>query len=529
MKHLLGVILRMAFGVLSFLLLVQLPIIFASGFLEHSKACGTYHVSSSDDLHYELFYINGELVDKNVFCESLIIDDTNRCFDSGNVGYQQCGLSVLLDTSASASGRKFLLENDAKEGSRQHDSVENEADKNQRSQNSIFTPEKLAIAAQLSFIFCCAICCPCLRAKRKGSSHYVSDNDPVSVDSSAPLELHSVHEKVPPSPLRVPPSPLRVPPSPSRFSMSPGLNRIGSVHLNMTQALRATQNFSSSLKIGEGGFGTVYKAHLPDGGFVAIKRAKKEHVDTLTSEFKSEVELLAKIEHRNLVRLLGYVDKGHERLIITEFVPNGTLREHLDGARGKILDFNQRLEIAIDVAHALTYLHLYAEKPIIHRDVKSSNILLTESMRAKVADFGFARLGDTDADKTHISTKVKGTVGYLDPEYMKTYQLTPKSDVYSFGVLLLEILTGRRPVEMKKPPEERVTLRWAFGKFTDGNTMDMLDPAMRERIDAEILGRMFELSFQCAAPTRADRPDMKMVGERLWAVRMEYSRRGRRE
>nr|GMD82788.1 calmodulin-binding receptor-like cytoplasmic kinase 3 [Ipomoea batatas] len=441
----------MAFGVLSFLLLVQLPIIFASGLLEHSKACGTYHVSYSDDLHYELFYINGELVDKNVFCKSLIIDDTNRCFNSGNVGYQQCGLAVLLDTSAFASGRKFLLEND-KEGSREHDSVENKADKNQRSQNTILTPKKLAIAAPLSLIFCCAIFCPCFRAKRRGSSHYVRDNDPVSVDSSAPLELHSVHEKVPPSPLRVPPSPLRVPPSPSRFSMSPGLSRVGSVHLSMTQALRATQNFSSSLKIGEGGFGTVYKAHLPDGGFVAIKRAKKEHVDTLTSEFKSEVELLAKIEHRNLVRLLGYVDKGHERLIITEFVPNGTLREHLDGARGKILDFNQRLEISIDVAHALTYLHLYAE-----------------------------------------------------------------------------ILTGRRPVEMKKPPEERVTLRWAFGKFTEGKTMDMLDPAMRERIDAEILGRMFELAFQCAAPTRADRPDMKMVGERLWAIRMEYSRRGRRE
>ncbi|VFQ67387.1 unnamed protein product [Cuscuta campestris] len=218
-----------------------------------------------------------------------------------------------------------------------------------------------------------------------------------------------------------------------------------------------------------------------------------------------------------------------ERLIITEFVPNGSLREHLDGLRGSILDFNQRLEISIDVAHALTYLHLYAEKPIIHRDVKSSNILLTESMRAKVADFGFARLGDPDTDKTHFLTKVKGTVGYLDPEYMKTYQLSPKSDVYSFGVLLLEILTGRRPVEMNKHPDERVTLRWVFQKFKEGDVTGMLDPSLRERVDREIMVRMFELAIQCAAPTRADRPDMRTIAERLWAIRMDYSKRGRRD
>ncbi|GMQ07236.1 hypothetical protein CsSME_00051515 [Camellia sinensis var. sinensis] len=275
------------------------------------------------------------------------------------------------------------------------------------------------------------------------------------MDSVSSLEMSSVPEKIPGSP-------LRVPPSPSRFSMSPSpvLNRIGSIYLNLSQVARATQNFSPSMKIGEGGFGTVYKALLPGGQVVAIKRAKKEHFEALRTEFSNEVELLAKIDHRNLVKLLGYLDKGNERLIITEYVPNGTLREHLDGLRGKALDFNQRLEISIDIAHGLTYLHLYAEKQIIHRDVKSSNILLTEGMRAKVADFGFARDGATDADKTHVSTKVKGTVGYLDPEYMRTYQLTPKSDVYSFGILLLEILTGRRPVDLKKPNDERITIRW---------------------------------------------------------------------
>ncbi|XVE98405.1 hypothetical protein REPUB_Repub03eG0103900 [Reevesia pubescens] len=347
--------------------------------------------------------------------------------------------------------------------------------------------------------------------------------DPNSMDSASPLEMN---DQSPPE--KVPPSPLRVPPSPSRFSMSPKLSRIGSVHLNMTQVARATRNFSPALQIGEGGFGTVYKAQLDSGQVVAIKRAKKELFENLRTEFSSEVELLAKIEHRNLVKLLGYLDKGNERLIIIEYVPNGTLRDHLDGQRGRILDFNQRLEIAIDVAHGLTYLHLYAEKQIIHRDVKSSNILLTESMRAKVADFGFARLGPMDSDKTHISTKVKGTVGYLDPEYMRTYQLTTKSDVYSFGILLIEILTGRRPVEIRRPVEERVTLRWAFHKYNEGHVVELVDRMMDEVVDAEILVKIFALAFQCAAPVRNDRPEMKSVGEQLWAIRADYLKTSRR-
>ncbi|CAH9083959.1 unnamed protein product [Cuscuta epithymum] len=516
MKQLLGAFPRTEFALLCFLLFAQLPRFLSSELLEHSQACRTYLVSYSDDPHRELFYVNGELFDKHKFCKAFVVDASNRCFSTGSVGYQHCGLDFSVDEFTS-SGRKFLHKA-VRQRSNIHVFVKKEMEEKHDSQNnSPWTPKRVALSVSAIFVLCCAVICPCLRAKRKETSRSVLSNDHKSVKPSAPLEMNSAIEKVLPSP-------LRVPPSPSRFTLSPGLERVGSVHLNLTQALRATQNFSPALRIGEGGFGTVYKGQLSNGPCVAIKRAKKEHVDTLTSEFKSEVELLAKIEHRNLVKLLGYVDKGNERLIITEFVPNGTLREHLDGSHVKILDFNQRLEISIDVAHGLTYLHLYAEKPIIHRDVKSSNILLTESMRAKVADFGFARLGDTDADKTHISTKVKGTVGYLDPEYMKTYQLTPKSDVYSFGVLLLEILTGRRPVEMKKPPDERVTLRWVFGKFSEGNVTGMVDPLMKEKIDREILVRMFELAIQCAAPTRTDRPDMKTVVERLWAIRIEYSK-----
>ncbi|XP_008801917.1 calmodulin-binding receptor-like cytoplasmic kinase 3 isoform X2 [Phoenix dactylifera] len=346
------------------------------------------------------------------------------------------------------------------------------------------------------------------------------ESDIVSVDSVSSFESST--------PERTPRNSLRTPPSPSRFSLSSQPSIIGPLHLSIDQIARLTQNFSSSLKIGEGGFGTVYKAELPDGQVVAIKRAKKERFADLRAEFRSEVALLTKIEHRNLVKLLGYTDNGNERIIITEYVSNGTLREHLDGKGGRILDFSQRLEIAIDVAHGLTYLHLYAEKPIIHRDVKSSNILLTESYRAKVADFGFARTGPMEADQTHIETKVKGTAGYVDPEYLRTYRLTPKSDVYSFGILLLEILSVRRPVEVKRKADERITVRWAFNKYNEGNVRGILDPLLKEVVDEEVLKRIFGLAFQCAAPTRTDRPAMKEVVEQLWEIRKDYARSRRR-
>uniref|UniRef100_A0A7N0UZG4 non-specific serine/threonine protein kinase n=1 Tax=Kalanchoe fedtschenkoi TaxID=63787 RepID=A0A7N0UZG4_KALFE len=339
----------------------------------------------------------------------------------------------------------------------------------------------------------------------------------LSEDSASSVEMGS--DKMPE---KITARPYLVPPSPSRFAVSPQIRRLNSVHMDLSQVAKATNNFSRSLAVGEGGFGTVYRAQLPDGQFVAIKRAKKEHFESLNPEFRSEVKVLARIEHRNLVKLLGYIESEDERIIITEYVPNGSLRKHLNGQRDRILDFNQRLEISIDVAHALTYLHLFAEKQIIHRDVKSSNILLTERYRAKVTDFGFARLGPVDAENTHTSTKVKGTMGYLDPEYMRTFKLTPKSDVYSFGVLLIEILTGRRPVEPKRPPGERVTLIWAFENYVEGSVTMLVDPRMQETIDASVLHKIFGLAIRCAAPVRADRPDMKSVAERLWAIRMDY-------
>ncbi|XP_010488831.1 PREDICTED: calmodulin-binding receptor-like cytoplasmic kinase 3 [Camelina sativa] len=463
----------------------------------------------SDNLTYtkpyqqgSLFTINGNPVDKARFCQAIRFHKAKGCIFGDSFGDDICTVHHLL-------GRRFLEEKSAEsnEAGFEHDHV------------------KVSMAASGFLLLCCALCCPCFHKERKANSHEVLPKESNSVHQVSSFEMSPSSEKIPPSPFRAPPSPSRVPQSPSRYAMSPRPSRLGPLNLTMTQIAAATGNFAESHQIGEGGFGVVYKGYLDDGQVVAIKRAKKEHFENLRTEFKSEVDLLSKIGHRNLVKLLGYVDKGDERLIITEYVRNGTLREHLDGTSGTKLNFNQRLEIVIDVCHGLTYLHSYAERQIIHRDIKSSNILLTDSMRAKVADFGFARGGPTDSNQTHILTQVKGTVGYLDPEYMRTYQLTAKSDVYSFGILLVEILTGRRPVEAKRPHDERITVRWAFDKYNEGKVYELVDPNARERVDEKILRKMFSLAFQCAAPTKKERPDMEAVGKQLWAIRSSYLRR----
>ncbi|KAH0908149.1 hypothetical protein HID58_031470, partial [Brassica napus] len=228
----------------------------------------------------------------------------------------------------------------------------------------------------------------------------------------------------------------------------------------------------------------------------------------------SDKETLAQVTHLSLVKYYGYLVHNDEKLLVVEYVPNGNLRDHLDCKEGKTLDMATRLDIATDVAHAITYLHMYTQPPIIHRDIKSSNVLLTDNFRAKVADFGFARLApDTESGATHVSTQVKGTAGYLDPEYLTTYQLTEKSDVYSFGVLLVELLTGRRPIELHREQKERITIRWASRSSR-----------VRYNIgtQAGTNHKVLEMAFQCLAPHRGSRPSMKKCSEILWGIRKDY-------
>ncbi|KAI5054856.1 hypothetical protein GOP47_0030001 [Adiantum capillus-veneris] len=354
-----------------------------------------------------------------------------------------------------------------------------------------------------------ALLLPCLRRQKKHESKdFPSKGTSVSVSISCPESSFGCSSST----------------ARSSFSQQPWQRPQGGRTFTLAELSRATRKFSLLCKIGQGGFGIVYRGKLEDGTLVAIKRAKKKVYDSrLSTEFDNEVEMLLSIDHLNLVKIIGYLDESDERILVVEYVPNGNLREHLDGVHGVILDLSMRLEICIDVAHALTYLHMYAGKPIIHRDVKPSNILLTEKFRAKVADFGYSRMGPIEIGETHVSTEIKGTTGYLDPEYLKTFQLTEKSDVYSFGIVLLEILTGRRPIDEKKDMKERVVLRWAFKLFLNGKVMEVLDPRLEKTNAAcKVAERVCELAFRCTAPTKQDRPTMKEVAETLWNVRKEY-------
>ncbi|KAM0892786.1 hypothetical protein ACQ4PT_025547 [Festuca glaucescens] len=286
----------------------------------------------------------------------------------------------------------------------------------------------------------------------------------------------------------------------------------------------ATSNFSEENKIGQGNFGTVYKGKLRDGSIIAIKRAKKNMYDRhLSAEFRSEIQTLSKVEHLTLVKFLGHLEHGDERLILLEYVSNGTLREHLDGSRGEPLEFFQRLNIAIDIVHAVAYLHGYTDHPIIHRDIKSSNILLTGQLRAKVSDFGFSCLAPDDPEATHVSTMVKGTAGYVDPAYLHTNHLTDRSDVYSFGVLLVELITGRRPIERSRGRKQRLTTEWALRKCREGEVVVAMDPRMR-RTGAAVAAveRVMALAAECTAPDRVARPAMRRCAEVLWSVRRDF-------
>nr|KAJ0218935.1 hypothetical protein LSAT_V11C300124200 [Lactuca sativa] len=282
-----------------------------------------------------------------------------------------------------------------------------------------------------------------------------------------------------------------------------------------TELEDATKNFNPSKELGNGGFGAVYYGKLQDGREVAVKRLY-EHNYKRVQQFVNEVQILTGLRHPNLVVLYGCTSRqSHELLLVYEYITNGTVADHLHGelANPSFLTWPLRMNIAIETARALVYLHA---SEIIHRDVKTSNILLDQNFSAKVADFGLSRLLPNDV--THVSTAPQGTPGYLDPQYHNRYQLTEKSDVYSFGVVLIELISSMRAVDLNRSEDEISLANLALNKIQRCALDQLMDPDLGSDSDAETL-RMItsvaELAFQCLQYYSEMRPTMNEVLDAL--------------
>ncbi|KAK1270326.1 Wall-associated receptor kinase-like 20 [Acorus gramineus] len=279
---------------------------------------------------------------------------------------------------------------------------------------------------------------------------------------------------------------------------------------------KATDGFSHDNLLGTGGFGEVFKGVLDDGTPVAVKCAKIGNTKSV-DQVLNEVRILSQVNHRSLVRLLGCCVELEQPLMVYEFISNGTLFEHLHGKRGSSpLSWRRRLAIAHQTAEGLAYLHFSAVQPIYHRDVKSSNILLDEKLNAKVSDFGLSRLAETDL--SHVSTCAQGTLGYLDPEYYRNYQLTDKSDVYSFGVVLLELLTSQKAIDFNRGTDDVNLVVYVQRMADKEKMMEVVDPGLREGVSQVALDTMKALGFLamgCLEERRQNRPSMKDVTEEI--------------
>ncbi|TYJ05763.1 hypothetical protein E1A91_A12G186300v1 [Gossypium mustelinum] len=274
----------------------------------------------------------------------------------------------------------------------------------------------------------------------------------------------------------------------------------------------ATNGFSDQNLLGEGGFGAVYKGCLPDGREVAVKQLKIGGGQG-EREFKAEVAIISRIHHRHLVSLVGYCISENRRLLIYDYVPNNTLYFHLHGEGMPVLDWATRLKIAAGAARGIAYLHEDCHPRIIHRDIKSSNILLDNNFEAQVSDFGLAKLA-LDAN-THVTTRVMGTFGYMAPEYASSGKLTEKSDVFSFGVVLLELITGRKPVDASQPLGDESLVEWArplLSHALDSEEFGCLaDPKLGGNYVESEMFRMIEAATACVRHSAAKRPRMGQI------------------
>ncbi|CAA2957974.1 receptor kinase FERONIA [Olea europaea subsp. europaea] len=288
-------------------------------------------------------------------------------------------------------------------------------------------------------------------------------------------------------------------------------------HFLLEEIKFVTDNFNDSFVIGRGGFGNVYKGYIDNGATaVAIKRLNPSS-NQGAREFKTEIQILSTLRHLHLVSLIGYCDENCEMILVYDYMLNGTLRDHLCKTENSPLQWKNRLQILIGAARGLDYLHTGTKHVIIHRDVKSTNILLDEKWVAKVSDFGLSKIGPTAGTTSHVSTEVKGSFGCLDPEYYKSQQLTHKSDIYSFGVVLFEVLCARPPIFPDTSNIQVNLAEWAKISCKKETLEQIVDPNLQGQIAPECLSKYAEIAIRCLGDNRTERPSMSDV---VW--RLEY-------
>nr|POE85929.1 receptor-like protein kinase [Quercus suber] len=260
--------------------------------------------------------------------------------------------------------------------------------------------------------------------------------------------------------------------------------------------------------VGEGGFGKVYLGILKDETKVAIKLLSPSSKQGY-KEFQAEAQLLMIVHHRNLVSLVGYYDEGDYKALIYEYMANGNLQQHLSVTNMNVLTWNQRLHIAVDAAHGLEYLHNGCKPTIIHRDLKTSNILLNEKMQAKIADFGLSRAFAAEND-THVSSRPAGTLGYLNPEFQKFGNFNKKTDIYSYGIVLFELITSR-PAIIRGPEGNTHIVDWVHPIIESGDIRNIIDPRLHGQFDINSAWKAVEIAMSCIAPATIQRSDMSEV------------------
>nr|AMM42801.1 LRR-RLK [Vernicia fordii] len=276
------------------------------------------------------------------------------------------------------------------------------------------------------------------------------------------------------------------------------------------ELLHATNNFHNDNKIGEGGFGSVYWGRTSKGVEIAVKRLKAMSAKA-EMEFAVEVEILGRVRHKNLLGLRGFYAGGDERLIVYDYMPNHSLITHLHGqlASDCLLDWPRRIKIVIGSAEGLAYLHHKANPHIIHRDIKASNVLLDKEFQAKVADFGFAKLIPDGV--THLTTRVKGTLGYLAPEYAMWGKVSESCDVYSFGILLLEIISARKPLKKLPGGVKLDIVHWVTPYVQKGAFDHIADPMLKGKYDLAQLKSAIMVAMRCTDSNPENRPSMIQV------------------